>query len=222
MVRIVWEGVDALHSEVVPLINALAWPIAIVVLSVLFRREIGQAAGRLGQLKFRELEVTFREDLRQAEALAQSIPGSPKLAPVPGRVLLEADEDSGPTLGGTMIVGGGASPEEISRDEGKDRPAPRSPREAIAGAWADLGAALVRAASSLADRKSPAPTRPADAARFLSGRGWLVGDEARLFVVLEQLRERADHYDGVAIGPDEARRFVELSSRLTARIIAKT
>lgn len=207
---------------VIPLINALAWPIATVVLAVLFQREIKQAAGRLGQLKFRELEVNFREDLRQAEALALSIPAAPKAsAATPGRVLLEADEASGPTLSGTMIVAGGMAPDRESRREGGGRRVVRLPREEILAAWSELGETLVRVANSAGDRKLPALARAEDAARLLMERGSMIGDEARLFEILRQLRERADRHDGLGIGPEEARRFVDLAARLRARMAVR-
>ena len=125
---------------------------------MIFRREIGQASGRLGRVKYRDLELTFREDLRQAEALARTIPiANSGGASTPGRVLLEGDSTPGPTLGGAMIV---AAMSTDTKTKGKPAPVPASPspRESIFLAWDELGQALIQAAARLGGRRSPVPS----------------------------------------------------------------
>ena len=209
-------------NGVLAYVNALAWPVALVVLALIFRREIGQASSRLGRVKYRDLELTFREDLRQAEALARTIPAvaAAALAPAPGQVILEGDTTPGPNLGGAMIVA--AMPTDPSaKGKGKDATVAPSPREMISQAWEELVQTLIRAAARVGGRRTPAPSRADDAVLYLTGRGWLSVDESRLFAGLSKLRDQVDQLDGAVIGVEEARRFVEAAKRLTARVASK-
>jgi hypothetical protein len=191
------------------MINALAWPIATVGLALLFRREVNSMIARIGQLKYRDVEVTFRDDLHKAEALARSIPAQP-------RAILEAESgSSAPMLGGEII--GGLKPVSPIRDE-LDRLASKSPREAVLEAWSMVGQALIKASSKLGDRRAPAPIRAEDASRYLIDRGWLAGPEAQLVERLRVLRDKVAHAEEIAPSVDEARRFVELALPLVSRI----
>jgi hypothetical protein len=193
----------------VSMINALAWPIATVGLALLFRRDVKSMIARIGHLKYRDVEVTFRDDLQKAEALARSIPSPP-------RVVLEAESgSSAPKLGGEII--GGHKPASPIQGE-LDRLASLSPREAVLEAWSIVGQALIKASSKLGDRRAPAPIRAEDASRYLIDRGWLAGPEAQLVDRLRALRDKVAHTEEIAPSVDEARRFVELSLSLVSRI----
>jgi len=209
----------------VSLMNALAWPVATLGIACLFRREIRAAMGRVGQFKYRDLEVTFREELRQAETLARALPtAAPLMASSPGgRVVLEAETSEPPELGGVILAepkGPTGRPAPAIGRDALDRLAARSPRDAVLESWAAVGHALVKAAATLGDRRAPAPTRAEDAARFLVDRGWLAGPEARLVDRLRALRDRAADPHDPDPGPDEARRYVDLAWPLAARIEA--
>ena len=205
--------------------SALAWPAATVVMAILFRNEIRASLGRLGQVKYRDLEVTFRDDLRHAEALAQAIPAiaGPTITPLLGRVNLEANPVGGEDdLGGVILAdpqssGGLADPAATQARDALDRLAARSPRDAVLEAWSEIGQALVKSATRLGDRRAPAPTRAEDAARFLADRGWLPAPMARLVEKLRALRDRAlaDHR---APTTDEALRYLDLALPVAAKI----
>ena len=226
--------VGALNG-ILPLVGTMVWPVALVVLAALFRREISQASGRLGRVKYRDLELTFREDLRQVEALARAIPvptptevtvAGPAALPTPGQPLMESDRHpNGPMLGGTMIVAappsGAAVPPAVSRR--RNPPVEASPREVIVDAWAALGRTLIRAAVRRGDRRVPrSPIRADDAVRFLVMKGAITDDEARLFDALRKLWAQVDRLAGASLGDDEARRFAEATARLAARLADRT
>jgi len=217
----------------VSLASAMAWPLATLVISFLFRDDIGHMLGRMGRLKYRDLELTFGADLRQAEELARSIPSAPAPAPASasalpspatgatkGAVLLEV-EASGPNDLGGEIIGKPRGPGRRLADrerEGLAQLAGRSPRDAVFEAWAAIGQGLVKAAATRGDRRAPAPLRVEDAARFLVDRGWLVGPEAQLVERLRAIRDRVADLAGPPPTPEEARRYVALALPVAARL----
>lgn len=188
--------------------GALAWPMATLGIVLMFRHDLKAMLARVGRVKYRDVEVTFRDDLRQAEVLARSVPAQ-------GRLVLEVEPGGpGPDFGGAII--GGLAP--VPRPEGLDRLAARSPRDAVLEAWSAVGKALLKAAATLGDRRAPAPTRAEDAARFLADRGWLAGPEAQLVESLRRLRDRVADHDDLVPSAEEARRFVDLALPLAARV----
>ena len=194
----------------------LAWPLATLLIAVIFRHDLGRAMGRLGQLKYRDLEVTFRDDLHQAEELARSIPSpAPRAA-----IMLEVDVDEAKPLVGRLI-GGTSTPPTMtpeSRESLLDLAA-RAPREAVETAWGLVGRALVRSAKASGDRRASAGLANSDvAARYLVDRGRLTGVEGVLIRLLRTLRDRSARLDQPPPSPDEARRFVELATKMASRI----
>ena len=98
--------------------------VATLVIALIFRRDVGQVLGRIGQVRYRDLELTFRDDLRQAEPLARSIP-PPAATKAP--VLLEVAPDEAKPLGGRLIVTPSAGEGQPSAAELTGG----SPREAV-------------------------------------------------------------------------------------------
>ena len=190
----------------ISMLGSLAWPLATLALALIFREDLKKAMGRVGQVKYRDLELTFRDDLRQAEALAKSIPPLPpsKNAPV-----LEVDVHEGKTLTGHLIG---------------DYPAIESPtttgstREAIDDAWKGVVRALLRAATVPGDRRASSHLDPAVAARVLVDQGRLPATGSLLVAHLRALRDRANRPDEPDPSADDARRFGELSRHLAASI----
>jgi hypothetical protein len=174
------------------LFGLLVWPLATLLIALIFRRDLSQALGRVGTVKYHDLELTFREDLHQAEELARSIPPPASESPV---VLEVAHEEAEP-LGGHLIVPLSSSARSPRRrDLTKDLTGSR-PREAVEAAWDVLARA-----SSL--KRAKASTHPKL-------------DE--LIDLLRSLRNRATRADQPQPTPKDARRYVDLARQVVATI----
>ena len=223
----------------VSLINALAWPSASLVIAVLFRRELRLAMGRLGQVKYGAMEVTFREDLRKAEALAQAVPrvDAPATPTPPLKINLEIAPDEGAELVGTLVghevstlnptatnvlvaSQQKADPRSVRGAESLLRLCERSPREGILETWGELSRVLIHASAILGDRRSPAPLRVETALRFLVERGWLNSVEGQLVDRLRSLADQVERFERPPVALDDARRFIELAMPLINRVVS--
>ena len=221
----------------IALINALAWPSASLAIAILFRRELRMALGRLGQLKYGGVELTFREDLRQAETLARSIP-RPEINPGPAnrpKITFETDTGNATELAGTMVAHDGSTATTVAvAAGGKNEPRQRrsldsywkvcqvSPRLGVLETWDELKQVLVQVSSAVGDRRVPAPIRLEAAVRFLVERGWLTSDEGQLIERLRLMANQVEPRDGTPVMIDDARRFVELAVPLIDRVTGLT
>jgi hypothetical protein len=196
------------------LFSPLVWPLATLTIALIFRRDVGQALGRIGQVKYRDLELTFRDDLRQAEQLARSIP--PPAAK--GTVVLEVATDEAKPLVGRLIVSPSPSEGLSAGAESPAGPAGRSPREAVEAAWGAVALTLARTSKAEGDRRAPASMNPTLAARSLVDRGRMAQAEGLLVGLLRTLRDRAVNPNLPSPSAEDARRFVDLASRVASRI----
>ena len=196
------------------LLSPLFWPLATLIIALLFRNDLSKALGRMGQFKYRDLEMTFRDDLRQAEQLARAIPPpAPKEA-----VVLEVAHDEARELGGRLIVSPTCSEAPAGSASPAIEPAGRPPRESIESAWSVVTRALNKATSAEGDRRASGLTNPDVAARFLVDRGRLGGPEALLVGLLRTLRDRSNRLDQPPPSAEDARRFADLAHRVASRI----
>ena len=178
---------DRLLNEIGPLV----WPIAAVCMALIFRRDLGQAMGRVGKLKYRELELTFREDLHEVERLV-------KVMPTPA-VLPELAGDEGEPLCGRLIVSSINVVEPAEHGQNPPVESDLGPREAVEVAWS-------RVAGSLAE-----------VGRVGERRHW-PGPEGRAVGLLRDLRDRASRPDQPPPSAEDARRYVAAAHRLGSRI----
>ena len=145
--------------------GTLAWPVATLVIALIFRSDVTRALGRIGWFKYRDLEMSFRDHLQNAEEVARSIPS----APASKATLLELAIDAPPILSGRLI--GDFSSEVIPSTVGHEelvKVMVRSPRDVVEHAWGDVSKTLERAAMALGDRRVSGLEDPDVAARFLS------------------------------------------------------
>ena len=54
-------------EHLIKLIEALAWPVAVLILAFGFRNELRKMFNRISKLKYKELEATFDKELSQVE-----------------------------------------------------------------------------------------------------------------------------------------------------------
>ena len=189
---------------------------------------------RLGQVKYGGVEVNFRDDLHQAEALARAVPrgeGAAVPALAPAKIHLEAAAGDPAELTGTLVGREASTATTVLVAAGSkgERRAPRtlecyleacqaSPRLGLLEAWDDLNRGLLQASTHLGDRRAPAPVRAEAAVRFLVDRGWLNGVEGQLIDRLRRISDLVAGRQGPPVILDDARRFVELVVPLIQRV----
>ena len=189
------------------LLGTLAWPIATVVIALIFRLDVTRALGRVSQFKFRGVELTFREDLRQAEELARSLPPLPSS----DSKILELGPAQTQPLGGQLISHFWPSNSRANEPhEALVEVAERSPRQAVEEAWSFVHRALIRVAIGVSDRLGHGHSDTDAAVRYLVDQARLVSGEAKLVGLLRRLSDRA-RLDPTPPSTEEARRFVDLA-----------
>ena len=53
------------------LIDAIAWPVCIIIIALLFRKQLRSALGQLEHLKYKDFEAKFRRQLDEIESKAR-------------------------------------------------------------------------------------------------------------------------------------------------------
>ena len=175
-------------------IGPLVWPIAAVCMALIFRRDLSQAMGRVGKVKYRDLELTFREDLHEVERLVRVMP-----SPAVPAVLPELAGNEAEPLCGRLIVSPTTLVEPTERGETPPVASDLDPREAVEMAWS-------RVAGSLAD------------VGLVGERRHWPGPEGRAVDLLRDLRDRASRPDQPPPSAEDARRYVAAAHRLASRI----
>jgi hypothetical protein len=78
------EAASVASESLYQLIDNLAWPMAVMVVAVCFRNQLGPVFSRIGSLKYRDVEVRFLGDqLGAAEALAGTTQRTQSNVPAP-------------------------------------------------------------------------------------------------------------------------------------------
>lgn len=221
-------------NALIALIDALAWPASVLSIAFLFRHEVRGVLTRLGEFKYAGVEMTFRDDLRDAEVLAGAIPNasSPPEPTPAARVQLEVGLSDSTELAGTLVGHEAATATTVliaGPPKSHSRATPtidrlreisgHAPRDGVRETWAELQQTLLSAAAGVGDRRAPAPVGVEGAIRFLIERGWINSIEGQLIDRLHRLAEVVDRRDSPPIAPDEARRFVSLAAPILLRLI---
>lgn len=234
---------------ILPLCQTLAWPISAIAITLLFRREVRMAMGRLGQLRYQGLEISFREDLRQAETLASmgtSINANAGLhskSPSTQFGTLEIDPSQDVATSQMPLIspmsplesseqrssthptlpsaeGSGRSSEEESRIQlSLDRMSRKEPRRACLTAWANLTRTIHETAARCGNRRDGQISVEIDA-KFLKDRGWLSTSDGRLMEQLIGLAEQVEEGDRGMPSPANARRFIGLITGMIKKMSA--
>jgi hypothetical protein len=113
-------------NAVLTLFSVAIWPMTVLAISILFRRELKRALGRMDQVRYGGFEASFERQLRQAEVdLRVDSPAGSKAIP-PSKVLKESDR--------------GADSQRLTAAEREAlyRLAILNPRAAVGDAWKRL------------------------------------------------------------------------------------
>lgn len=177
----------------VDLLSALAWPLAAVLIALIYKREIHRLLRGLRSLKLGPLDAQFQEQLEQAQSVAQEIP----IADEPHRQAGEGSPE------GSIFI-----PDDIAVNA--------HPTGTIMETWKALELLMVRAVEKhellsdqwTSNKYSPRATRPE---RLLLTRGLITKSAADLIGHLRRLRNQVAHSTEIALTRDQVNEYVELA-----------
>jgi hypothetical protein len=177
-----------LVKSFVELTKGVAWPLAVLAIAILFRKEIRRLLRRLTKLKYKEAEAEFSEMLLKAQADAPEVLSPPEP---------ETEEE-----------------ERHKRIFAEL--AARSPRSAVLEAWREVESALREAVTAnrikLSDRDMISPR---ELIRALEGRKLIDLKTARLLYDLRALRNEAAHAPDAEFGTTQgALDYAALATRV--------
>ena len=177
----------------VKIIEALAWPVTVFVLVIIFRGEVSKILDRITSLKYKDFEANFEKQLREAEQQAEHI----------------RSERAPAELGTTDRL---TSPQVTVHDQ-LLRIAEVSPRAAITEAWREVESAATNAAET-AGLEAPRRMPINHLVRELIRERIFSDTALPLFDRLRRLRNEAAHAPEFIIDQGEVERYVDLALRL--------
>ncbi|QYJ83662.1 hypothetical protein [Shewanella aegiceratis] len=174
------------------IVDSIAWPTGIVIVVLILKKPLGSLLPLLRNLKYKDLELSFGDELKKIEDKANKVLSAEKK---PKQIAKEpVKRDSSELI-------------KESKRLFEDFPDP-----AVAVAWsaveAELLAAIMRTASS---PDYPPNNSPMKNARFLQDAGYLKSDKIDLLKRMSNLRNMAVHGGGMPITIDDAREFIALT-----------
>jgi len=180
---------------IVRILEAIAWPLAIIIIILIFKRQFGRAILTLSKLKFKDLEVEFSKALKDAEYETREL-----RLPSPKDVR--------------------SIPEPVVPTSAYDRLfqiAAISPRAAITEAWRTIELFTMEAAKvqGVEIRGPVAGTR---VIRSLVQRGILEEGVLRLYENLRRMRNEIAYAVEFEIDSEAAIRYVDLALSLAHRL----
>lgn len=179
-----WESVLTFLSSV---IGSTAWPLALLILVLVFRKQIATILDKIKSVKWGDVEAVIERDIQEATTTASAI------EPAPADI---ADENKGRFLELTKM-------------------ARSSPTGAIVEAWKDIEEAGRDLAESSGIAVSSVPSRPYFSLQaLLAGNKLIPRAEVETFRELRMIRNRAAHIKDDQVTVDQARQYVVLADRL--------
>lgn len=156
------------------IIESLTWPAGIVVIVLMLKSPIGSLLPLLRNLKYKDLELKFGEELKKAEIQAKQVLPIANKPKAIEKIKVKRDS--------SQII---EESERIFED---------FPEPAVALAWSavetELLAAIIRTASS---PDTPSQNSPMQNAMFLQTAGYLSSDRFDLVKRMSNLRNMAVH-----------------------------
>jgi len=181
------------------LLQAVTWPAALIVISVMFRADVRQLLDRLVRLKIKDVEAQFQRELRESEDLASQVIEPRRLLGAHGESVRMIHELDGLVVPVSIPI---AIPVLASSR--------RTPLASIEESWAELAFAADRAAGTTGTGIDPV--------RTLVEKGILGGSTLLLFERLRQLRMQVAQQAGWEPSADAAKRYADLARKLATKI----
>jgi len=170
----------------VQIISALAWPLTVIIVSIMFRHEAKQIVARLSSLSYGEVKAEFKHDLMKIENAVDAL-------------------DIGTANSGPQEQQNG---ESLSSYERLLRIAEISPRAAIMEAWRDIEVTTKKVTDAYGISVG-GQIAGVKAIRELVRRGLLPESVVPIYERMRRLRSRAAHAADFAIDPEEAERYID-------------
>lgn len=205
-------------------IGSTAWPIALVIVALIFRGQINKLLKRIKGAKYGEAEVLFREELDKIEAevgeLSASSEPKPDPDPVPQAPQLPAATQSGAAQHDDLSVPHPNLKPELLRlaiqQEKFNEIAKLSPNAAVLNAWRDveleIDSLFENSGLSRADKQRHA----FGTATKLYSMGIIDKGTMKIIDDLKNLRNTAAHIGDISI--TDAFRFETLSRQVIERL----
>lgn len=171
----------------VQFVEALVWPITVIVIAFSFRPDLRAMLERLSHLKFHDLEASFEKRLRSAQDEIEKLPPT-QITPSTGAVTATGAR---PVISSTAI----------------------SPRATILESWMEIE----RAITSLAERlpiTEPGRRTPYKLMRELKRLGLVTSEAVAAYDELRTLRNEAAHAPSFAVTSEDASRYAALATDL--------
>lgn len=175
----------------VQLVSAIAWPLTVIIIVLLFRHEIRKTSSRLSSLAYKDVKAEFRHDLNKVERELKEL--TPKESPTSPK---QADVDR----------------EALNSYEQLRRIAEISPRAAIMEAWRDIEVTTkqVTDAYGISTSGQIAGVR---AINELVQRHLLPNSVTSVYEQMRRLRSRAAHAADFVITSEEAEQYIDTAYR---------
>jgi hypothetical protein len=174
-------------SFIAELVNALAWPAALVALVVMLRKPLSDLIPLLQRLKYKDLELEFGRAIEEVKEEVQAqLPSAPATRALPA----------------------GASAVLVKL-------ADMSPRAAIIEAWRQIEEELIAAAQRKGlDLPSRPAILPVYVLRLMHEKGFVDSDKVAIINELRSLRNSAAHAPDFALSKESALEYAEVAARL--------
>jgi len=176
-------------SHIVKIIGDVAWPLTVIALAFILRKEFRELVARLSSIQYKDLRLEFEKALRKAEKKAAEIPQPTTPAALPAAT-------------------------EVDRLYALAEVAPKA---AVIEAWSliESAAASLPGFRDAAIRQRLSPMMVLE---FLETNGRLTPETKSLLMQLLYLRNRALHVSGSHILRDDAQRYIDLATKAAAVI----
>ena len=181
-------------------IDSLSWPIGIVILTLLLRNHLGKLLSRLTRIRYGDVEVNFRREMRKLGSLAKIVGLRSSEKPVQAGKRQRKSEDA---IADAMWL------------------ADELPEAAVGVAWVALEHELMQAIMRLAiSADYPLYQSSLKNISLLHEHGYIDGKIREVLDRMRRLRNAAVHAqrDAVGISGDEAREFIGLAEAIIAKV----
>jgi len=197
-------------------IGSTAWPIAISVVALVYRGQIGQLLKRIRGAKYGSAEVYFSDELDKIEAQASRLSTKPEADA--GDTSIEVSQPSTSTnTDGEQVPDDG--PETSQMSERQDRfteIAKLSPSAAVLDAWRDVELELERSFRKSGLHREKKRIAPLQLGMKLYEMGVIHAHTMDMISHLQNLRNAAAHTEEVSV--TDAYRFKTLANNAIDRI----